>query len=161
MRTVVLYLLILSVGLVGCKKDNGSKLPVIKGIYKKDINAQPIGMEGAPNVKTSTDESASGISDIDVYPNPASAALNLFIKSSPGLGQARIWMVRGRYKGGKFGPDDILGIGLYIPIDMTVDLSGGGNNVSLDLKDVRNGYYRLYVEYNSVKLWDNIKVDKP
>lgn len=161
MRTITCYLLLLSFGLLGCKKDNGSKLPVIKGIEKRDLNAQPVGVEGAPNVKTSTDESALAISKIAAYPNPASGHLSLAIKAGADPGQARIWMVRGRYKGGKFGPDDILGIGLYIPIDMTVDLSGPGTNVLIDLKDVRNGYYRLYVENNSVKLWDNIKVDKP
>lgn len=159
MQTLKFLLLIAFVSLLGCKKDNGSKLPVIKGINKRDINAQPVGVDGVPNVKTQSDGTGVDFAQIVTYPNPAGLHMNLAIRSK--AGQVRIWMVRGRYKGGKFGPDDILGIGLYIPIDRTLDLSAGNNEVQLDLKEVRDGYYRLYVEFDSYKLWDNVKVDKP
>lgn len=157
MRTLRILLFIVSVGFLGCKKDNGSKLPVIKGIQKKDINGQPIGVDGEPNVKLSENGSVMNTSVIFAYPNPAGSQLNLSIGSPKG--KARIWMVRGRYKGGKFGPNHILGIGMNIPIDMTVDLQNNAQ-FSFDLADVPNGYYRLYVEFDSYTLWDNIKVDK-
>ncbi len=159
MQTLKLLLLIVVVSFLGCKKDNGSKLPVIKGIQKRNFQAHPAGVEGAPNIKTKSDGTGLDFMEMVAYPNPANSQLRLSIYSN--AGQARIWMVRGRYKEGKFGPNDILGIGLYIPIDMTVDLGGQVNSIDIDLKDVRNGYYRLYVEFGSYTLWDNVKVDKP
>ena len=117
MRTLRFLLPVMFVSLLACKKDNGSKLPVIKGIYKRDIHALPVGMDGTPNVNTGGDALGFYGADLVTYPNPAGLHMRIGLRSDKG--QARIWMVRGRYKEGKFGPDDILGVGLYIPIDMT------------------------------------------
>jgi hypothetical protein len=158
MRTLQFLALILFISFLSCKKDNGSKLPVIKGINKIDINGQPVGTEGVPNVKTTQDGTVFN-TQLSAYPNPASSQLNIVIYSQ-NAHNARVWMVRGRYKGGGFGPNDILGIALNIPIDQAAQLKAGSNVIRLDLADVHKGYYRLYVEFDSYKLWDNIKVDK-
>lgn len=152
-------LLVLLVTILGCKKENGSKLPVIKGIQKRDINASAAGVEGTPNTKTSREGDIIDEPEVFVYPNPARGQLDLSIKSDNAT-QVKVRMVKGRYKPGNFGPDNILGIGLNIPIDQAYRLAAGRNRILLDLANVKSGYYRLYVEFDTYTLWDNVKVEE-
>lgn len=134
------------------------EVPVITGILQRDINAQPIGVIGIPNTNTgqSTDNNR-----ITAYPNACTSELRVVINTVD-TATAHIWLLKGEYQEGNTNAEEyIWAEENFIPIDIWQPLSIGGNSIDLDVSTVPNGYYRLYVEYNTIKLWDNIRVNRP
>ncbi|PZF74826.1 hypothetical protein [Taibaiella soli] len=148
-----------------CKKsdDNTSHAPAITGINMRNINAQPMGPMGTPNVLTSLNGN-----EILCYPNPCSDLLMTEIHGTNGT-TAKIWLVAAAYSNH---PDTIPYTKAVVKVenqslygqpnpvvDKIVTLTGTTyTNVEVRTDSLPNGFYKLYTVIGTDTLYDNICV---
>lgn len=149
-----------------CKKsddNNASHAPVITGINMRDINAQPVGPMGTPNVQTKLNNS-----EIICYPNPCSNMLVTEIKGSAGT-SVKMWLVAAVYNNHPdtipytTAPVKVENQALYNQqnplIDKTITLTGSNyTNVQMATDSLPVGFYKLYTVIGTDTLYDNIEV---
>ena len=143
--------------MLSCKKKNddntGGEAITIGGINKRDINANPNGQVGSPDVRTSQNGKS-----VTAYPNPCADALALSIQL-PGGADVLIFLKAARYADASpadVANEDLIGKGILYSTEH--QLSTGSNALQLSTSSYANGYYRLYLVTGADTLWDNIQV---
>lgn len=164
-NTILLFLLIFSL-FTSCKKENTAfhdasfNDPVITGYFLRDVNAQPAGVIGNPNVKLGTGtEYLNSEYFITNYPNPFRENFNLHIKS-PNNDLKKIWVTRAYWV------DEITGNTTIINNSNNISIGGTAllqyettvqhPRITINLSDFGKGYYRVYVYMNNELFYDNM-----
>jgi hypothetical protein len=152
----VLFLCI-CLSFVSCKKsddNNGSQAPIITGVNLTDVNAQPVGKEGSPNVLTMLNDN-----QILCYPKPCYNVLYVSVHSSQAT-TLKIWMVAAVYNnppaGAKVENQSLYSQQSNPPINIQQAVQAGNKNILLQTDSLPNGFYKLYVAINTDTLYDNI-----
>lgn len=161
----LLYIAAISL-LTACSKEEaperlpGFDVPVIAGYEMRSGVGDLIGRIGYPNIKLYEGESYNSSKYFFAsFPNPASSMINIFVQERDAPGIKKIWMVTGRLQGDP--EKSTINQGMYSFYAGGTPLLQGefsGSNIGIDLRDIPEGYYRIYLKIGEVILYDNIAV---
>jgi len=168
MKNRLLFLLLTVLAFFSCtKEDNDLRLsdfnaPTIRGYYLRDYTGFDIGVVGNPNVKriSGFDYSSSEYS-FTFYPNPLSDFCNISLKIPVNAQTVKLWITQASY--------------CYDTSDNTIDINntnnvviGGsplfqnefpaGSMIGLNLSQLPDGYYRIYLKVDDCLLYDNLVI---
>ena len=157
----ILLLLLLGFCFAGCNEDevqttaSATSLEIVTGIFLRDVNGQPLGKLGNPNVK----QDGTSFS-----PNPAEG--QVFIFSDTAI--STVWIVPAN-KNTNF-PNENFSVLLenvqYEEAELNSKsirsfTTNGSTIFALRIDDFPTGYYRIfYLLENGNLLWDNIYIYK-
>lgn len=167
MRILKTILFIAAISLLtACSKEEapermpGFDEPVIAGYEMRSITGDYIGSIGYPNIKLYEGEDYNSSKYFFAgFPNPASDMINIFVQERDAPGVKKIWMVTGRLQGDP--EKSALNQGMYSMYAGGTPLfqaEFSGSSVAIDLRDIHDGYYRIYLKIGEVILHDNIAI---
>lgn len=139
------------------KKDDSDRSISIKGVNMRNVDANPAGMTGTPDVYTEGQHFA-----LMAYPNPSIEVLAVDIQNTLAPARLRLKLISAVYTGAPaiaiIENTPIVGACLFDKsIDLPVTTSGAGFRVMIDVAKLPRGFYRLYAETDNGGLyWDNI-----
>ena len=150
--------------LLGCTENDADfrlsdfNTPKISGFYLRNALAEPVGTIGIPNVRLgSSSNSSSSLYYFTPYPNPCSNFCTFWIKSPVNNSVKKLWIVQAEFD------HDIPGYS--IDMGMNNIVVGGQplfqaefteNNLSIDVSNLYEGYYRVYLKIDDILLYDNL-----
>jgi len=159
------------VAVSGCTKEEADfriadfATPFIHGYFARDEAGNPMGVYGyaQPNVNLG-DKSSFYESNyyVTIFPNPTHNYLSVYTKSPEPNQMKKLWItpaiLRPPFENGAVLTDSWNNFvaGGY-PL---LQLKFMENNAYLDLTDLPNGYYRLYLKVNDQLLFDNLVIDR-
>jgi hypothetical protein len=167
----LLYPLLFLIFLGGCSEDEmipdtGLEVPVIHGYYARSEAGYSMGIYGysTPNVKLgnqSNDFMQSEYAFI-TFPNPAHNIYQVMI-NTPGQEEIKkIWLVqavmRDPFQIPAVASDGNSNMIVNSPL---VQITTRQNHALLDVTNLPEGYYRIYVKVNNHLLYDNLVIFRP
>lgn len=148
----------------GCSKKNDlvrtsdMSVPQITGFQIRNEVGSITKIVGLPNIKLNDDQLNYKFT---FFPNPTKDIGMLYIYTPKSNVAKQIWVVQAQYD--NFAEDFRIGNGMIINFiggTPLFNLETTSENVALNLKDLYNGYYRVYVQIGDVLLYDNIIIYK-
>jgi len=163
MRKTIILISISLIVFACSKKDeiirtSDMSVPQITGFEFKNEVGVITKIIGLPNNKLSDKQSNYHFT---FYPNPAKDFGNIFIKTPNNNEIKQIWIVQAQYS--KIIPNYSINNGMIIhTIGGTplINLETSNNNFTINLNNLSNDYYRIYVQIGDVLLYDNIIIYK-
>jgi hypothetical protein len=170
-KSYLTALLFALISVFGCTKEEADfrvpefEIPVIHGYFARDINGNGMGAFGyaKPNVNLG-DKSSLHDSNyyIIAFPNPMHDFLNVITKSPDENEVKKLWITRAilrpPFDNGTVLTDSwnnfVAGGSPLLQVEFTQ------KNVFLDLTELANGYYRVYLKVNDLLLYDNLVIDR-
>ncbi len=171
MKVLKIILPVLTLIFLRCSHDevfpeNGFEVPVINGFAMRDEAGNFIGHQGyyKPNIKLGNqgnDFMQSEYSFI-TFPNPAFNRFHLMFRTAENYEEKQVWLVRAVMHDPLGIPDiridDNVNLVVNTPlIKFTTDL----NDAVLDVRNLPEGFYRIYVKINDHLLYDNLVIYRP
>lgn len=162
-----------------CTKDEADlrlpnhETPKINGYYVRNRFSEFVRTIGDPIIKNGIDSNNNIIEYITanynksiryfmIYPNPCRFYLNLYTRNFDSNSVKKVWITRAQY--GVEIPNS------YISIGMINKKIGGApiyqkkfysDDMTIETKSFSNEYYRIYLEIDSIILYDNLVIYKP
>lgn len=154
---------------LGCTKEEADirfpqfEVPQFTGYYARDEAGHYMGRYGMPNVNLGDQYTwENSRYHITMFPNPAHNRSTVFIKSPNQNQMKKLWLTRAIPT---------------LPFEPTIVESDNWNNfvvggapllqgeftqreAYLNISDLPNGYYRLYVEMDGLIFYDNLLIDR-
>ena len=135
--------------------------PVITGYYQTNENGEEMGAVGIPNVKRFNGADRNHSTHLMViFPNPAYYSFNIRMETPVPSTTKKIWITRANI----VDMPDNSGIDLA----MTTMVVGGSpvfqtetnsDHITINVEDVEDGYYRVYVEADDIILYENLVIN--
>jgi hypothetical protein len=156
---------------IGCTKEEADfrlpqfEVPVIHGYFARDAAGSHMGIYGydRPNVNLGDHSDFRQARYFFMFfPNPTHNSVGIYAKSPDESEVKKLWITRAVLRP----PFDV---GTVWADDKNNFIAGGapllqreftGENIYLDLTDLPNGYYRIYVKINNLLLYDNLVIDR-
>lgn len=169
MKLFPIFLISLAVLVSSCSDEevdmrlSSLETPVITGYEWRDVYAQLVKSIGTPNIKLGNESNHySSAYYFKSYPNPCSDKLAIFVKIPNSDKTIKTWIVQAQYVNQVTSSPNQVGNSVIMhaggaPILQQEFL---GNVTSFDVSELKNGYYRLYVQVDSILLYDNIYVNR-
>jgi hypothetical protein len=170
-KTNLAAFIIALISVFGCTKEEADlrvpefEIPVIHGYFARDVIGNNMGVYGygKPNVNLG-DKSNYHDSDyfVTMFPNPMHNFLSVMAKSPDENEVKKLWITQAILR-------PPFGTGIVSTDGWNNFVAGGSpllqmefteNNVHLNLTDLPNGYYRVYIKVNGHLLYDNLVIDR-
>ncbi|MFO7868256.1 MAG: hypothetical protein R6U95_03035 [Bacteroidales bacterium] len=174
-----LILLVFSL-LIKCTKDEptyrlpGFQNPVITGYTAVDDAGNHLYIVGTPNtfIKHGTPETIIGNNDTDlisdynsaykflVFPKPCANNINIIIFSPNKSSLKKIWIVKARYYTEKETSNNLGFQSFNSGGTPLIQTEFRGEEKDIDVSNLSDGYYRIYLSVDDMIFYDNLVVDK-
>jgi len=162
------YLLIgISFLLLSCKKADsdyrasGSSTVVISGFEVRNDMGQKMADIGNPDIHTRDSSGSDFIAHFNIitYPNPAKDRMAIYFTQTLCGIKTRLWIVPATFTGPGSENVSFPGQAIIAPaekplLDTVVYMNWWYKY--LQIRDLPEGYYRVYMKTNGILLWDNI-----
>lgn len=158
--------------LFSCSKKNDST-PVslqtveIHGYVMRDVVGNTIRSVGNPDIKIGdVDNFVSYRNNISIstFPNSSTDVAYAAIYMRQPAAKTKLWMVTVAYKDVPDQSLSALGGNQFVssgaPVFELDSIPTTYGEVRIDVKNIPNGYYRLYFQADNIVLWDNIVISK-
>ena len=173
MNRILCLFLGISFLLMSCQKSDtgyqtsGYTPPVIKGFVWRDEGGMSLRNIGNPDVLLDYSLSNSyraNYMELSSFPNPSSGIMVIYFHPFNDDIKTRLWIVPATFpgsgsefitfSGATFSP------GQHALLDTLVEQSHSDVIQEFQLRDLPEGYYRIYMKANDILLWDNIVFSK-
>jgi hypothetical protein len=168
-----LFCLLLGISflLPSCKKADsdyrasGSSVAVIRGFEVRNDMGQNMGDIGNPDIHTFDSSGSDFIAHFHIiaYPNPAIDRMGIYFTQTLVGIKTRLWIVPATFTGS--GSEEVSFLGQVIiapaekPLMDTVVFMNWWYKY-IQIRNLPEGYYRIYMKTDGILLWDNIVFSK-
>jgi hypothetical protein len=170
--TRLFYLLLgISFLLLSCKKadsdyrTSGSPIVMIRGFEVRNEMGQKLADIGNPDIHISDSSGSDFIAHFNIiaYPNPTEDRMAIYFTQTLVGIKTRLWIVPATFTGS--GSEDVSFFGQVIiapaekPLMDTVVFMNWWYKY-IQIRNLPEGYYRIYMKTDGILLWDNIVFSK-
>lgn len=158
-------LIFISISILSCSKDDSNirvsnlETPILTGFLLRNITGDVIGKIGFPNIKLGN-ESNDNNSEyfFSTYPNPIKDKASIYIKSPNTNTTKKVWIVHAEYNNNISNAETSIGNATLLSAGGSPIFYGeiSSNDIHLDLSNLNEGYYRVYVNIDGLTLYDNL-----
>lgn len=139
---------------------NKYKTPVCQGFNVTDENGNFTGVTiGTPNIKT--DDETSDVSFV-AFPNPSNSLLNISINPALNTQKVTVWILWAKsdptYLEDEFIFDEPPAEQIENPVFTYESDTSISEMLLINTMDLQEGFYKMYVQFDNVLLWDNILI---
>lgn len=141
------------------QEPQASQEHLITGFIFKDVNGNPVGDKGTPNVKTKLQAGGNSI-EIAIYPNPTENLIAVRLFNPNPNAKKEVWVVAApqskELASYNFPQANSALIGGQPVFQIKSDNGSMQGSFTIDLSKFPEGAYRVYAKIDSTLLWDNI-----
>jgi len=146
-------------------RASGSSIAVIRGFEARNETGQTLGDIGNPDIHLYYPSGNPTTSQLYIssYPNPAKDIMVIYLSLRNNDRTVRLWIVPATFTGSGSDAVSFLGPTIIAPaekplLDTVMEVSSGSRFIPI--RNLPEGYYRIYLKANGILLWDNIVFSK-
>lgn len=166
MYKISLTAIVITTILFSCSKNSAGfrlsnfETPIITGYEERDSNGSLIWQWGIPNIKTSISLSPEEKQYIfAIFPNPCKNTCQIYVKSLSLNSIKKLWIVKAIADSESFTSPIALGMNNFeIGGSPVFQLEFTQEHLSVDINNLDEGFYRIYVKVDNHILYDNIVI---
>ena len=166
MNKIRIVVLVLFLSMQSCTKQHADfrmaqfETPIITGFKFLDNAGHSLGTYGIPNVKTSNNLAREREIGFYAYPNPSIGTFRLNIITQNYSSPYYIWLVQAKYEDNISYTPPYIANALYLKAGAApvLQLETREINPELDVRNIEQGYYRVYVKIQDEIYYDNIVI---
>lgn len=164
MNKIIFTVILIATITISCsKKSAGYRLsnfetPIITGYEERDSNGSLLWQWGVPNIKTSISLSPGETQyTFTTYPNPCKNTCNIHVNSSISNSNKKLWIVKASMESNSFISPIALGMNSFeVGGSPVFQLEFTNEHLAIDVNNLNEGFYRIYVKVENQILYDNI-----
>ncbi|MCK9617016.1 MAG: hypothetical protein M0R21_04190 [Lentimicrobiaceae bacterium] len=170
MKKTYLLIFLIVLFIISCSKEDNEfrlsdfSIPTINGYYQRDLVANIIGIVGTPNVRLGNSTGFNNsIYYFFCYPNPCSKGLcAIHIKAPIKNEIKKLWITPAYFnnQGSNNSIDLNNSSNIFIGGSPVFQTEFTSNDLTVNLSQIPNGYYRIYLKVNGYLLYDNLLIYK-
>ena len=150
--------------IIGCTKEDSELrlsdfgVPTIRGYNMRDLFGDYAGTVGTPNIKPGDGADYYFV----FYPNPVEDFCSIYIKTPASNELKKLWITPANFD------NNITNSSINLNNANNIVIGGSpvfqteftNNKLTLNLSQVSDGYYRIYLEVDNYLLYDNLVIYK-